>query len=227
MDGFGRCPSALPQNNGGTAHFQRQLARSSAAPFLSVTTLARGAMIYSVDYSARDILLMMSSPSPLGVGSLPVFDSCHSGTVSDWCPTCPTSTTPTGALDAGQVSAHARVRKATPADVISLSGVQGRPDERRHVRGGVAVGRGESFPIVLPRLPSFPSPLRFSFGSLTLGQAFIKAIAMGGTEMHPNQSYQEILHNIRALLFFLISLPSKLRADCELLRTIQIGDMED
>ncbi|KAJ7889833.1 hypothetical protein B0H14DRAFT_3855595 [Mycena olivaceomarginata] len=106
-----------------------------------------------------------------------------------------------------QVSAHARARKATPADVISLSGCKDGQTSADTFAGGVAVGAAShvrvlpcssslsSVPIVLPRLPSFPSPLRFNFGSLTLGQAFIKAI-----EMHPNQSYQEILHNIRIIL---------------------------
>ncbi|KAJ7721425.1 hypothetical protein B0H14DRAFT_3900597 [Mycena olivaceomarginata] len=68
-----------------------------------------------------------------------------------------------------QVSAHARARKATPADVISLSRCKDGQTSADTFAGGVAVGAAS--------------------------HAFIKAI-----EMHPNQSYQEILHNIRIIL---------------------------
>ncbi|KAJ7664261.1 caspase domain-containing protein [Mycena rosella] len=117
------------------------------------------------DWRAQEMHAIMVKTLAEGCRLTAVFDSCHSGTVLD----LPYIYDSHGRLKGRQVSQRARARKATRADVISLSGCKDGQTSADTFAGGMAVGAAS--------------------------HAFIKAI-----EMHPNQSYQEILHNIRMIL---------------------------
>ncbi|KAJ7073307.1 caspase domain-containing protein [Mycena belliarum] len=128
-------------------------------------------VIYPLDYKRHGHIIddemhaIMVKPLPSGCRLTAVFDSCHSGTALD----LPYIYDSHGRLKGRHVSDRARARKATPADVISLSGCKDGQTSADTFAGGVAVGAAS--------------------------HAFIKAI-----EMHPRQSYQEIMHNIRMIL---------------------------
>ncbi|KAJ6568035.1 caspase domain-containing protein [Mycena vulgaris] len=128
-------------------------------------------VIYPLDYKRHGHIIddemhaIMVKPLPEGCRLTAIFDSCHSGTVLD----LPYIYDSRGRQKGRHLTARARGRKATPADVISLSGCKDGQTSADTFAGGVAVGAAS--------------------------HAFIKAI-----EMHPNQSYQEILHNIRTIL---------------------------
>ncbi|KAJ7466503.1 caspase domain-containing protein [Mycena latifolia] len=128
-------------------------------------------VIYPLDYKRAGHIVddemhdIMVKSLPTGCRLTAVFDSCHSGTILD----LPYMYDSHGRLKGRHVSERARARKATSADVISLSGCKDGQTSADTFAGGVAVGAAS--------------------------HAFIKA-----HEMHPNQSYQELLHNVRMIL---------------------------
>ncbi|KAJ7268509.1 caspase domain-containing protein [Mycena rebaudengoi] len=99
-------------------------------------------VIYPVDYKRNghivddEMNVLMVKPLPTGCRLTAVFDSCHSGTVLD----LPYIYSSHGRLKGTHVSARARQRKATEADVISLSGCKDEQTSADTFSGGVAVG---------------------------------------------------------------------------------------
>ncbi|KAJ7115378.1 caspase domain-containing protein [Mycena epipterygia] len=128
-------------------------------------------VIYPVDYKRHGHIVddemhaIMVKSLPAGCRLTAVFDSCHSGTALD----LPYIYDHRGRLKGRQVSQRAVRRKATDADVISLSGCKDGQTSADTFADGMSVGAAS--------------------------HAFIKAF-----EMQPNQSYREILHNIRVIL---------------------------
>ncbi|KAJ7312255.1 caspase domain-containing protein [Mycena albidolilacea] len=99
-------------------------------------------VIYPMDYKRAghivddDLHNIMVKPLPAGCRLTAVFDSCHSGTVLD----LPYIYDHHGRLKGTHVSARARARKASAADVISLSGCKDGETSADTFAGGVAVG---------------------------------------------------------------------------------------
>ncbi|KAJ7112698.1 caspase domain-containing protein [Mycena epipterygia] len=99
-------------------------------------------VIYPVDYKRRGHIVddemhaIMVKPLPEGCRLTAVFDSCHSGTMLD----LPYIYTSRGRLKGRQISDHARLLKATPADVISLSGCKDGQTSMDTFKDGIAVG---------------------------------------------------------------------------------------
>jgi len=99
-------------------------------------------VIYPVDYQKNghivddDMHSIMVKPLPPGCRLTAVFDSCHSGTALD----LPYIYSAHGRLKGSHVSARARARKASPADVISFSGCKDDQTSADTFEGGAAVG---------------------------------------------------------------------------------------
>ncbi|KAF7348728.1 hypothetical protein MVEN_01391800 [Mycena venus] len=99
-------------------------------------------VIYPLDYKRAGHIVddemhdIMVKPLPPGCRLTAIFDSCHSGTVLD----LPYIYDHHGRLKGRHVSDRARARKASPADVISLSGCKDGQTSADTFAGGVAVG---------------------------------------------------------------------------------------
>ncbi|KAJ7106413.1 caspase domain-containing protein [Mycena crocata] len=99
-------------------------------------------VIYPLDYKRSGHIVddemheLMVKPLPAGCRLTAVFDSCHSGTALD----LPYIYDSHGRRKTMQVSKRAIQRKATPADVISLSGCKDGQTSADTFAGGVAVG---------------------------------------------------------------------------------------
>lgn len=86
-----------------------------------------------VDDEMHDIMV---KPLPPGCRLTGLFDCCHSGTVLDLCYVYSSH----GRMKGSQVSDRARLRKSTPADVITWSGCKDGQTSSDTFAGGVAVG---------------------------------------------------------------------------------------
>ncbi|KAJ6529206.1 caspase domain-containing protein [Mycena capillaripes] len=99
-------------------------------------------VIYPLDYKSHGHIVddemhdIMVKPLPSGCRLTAVFDSCHSGTVLD----LPYIYDHHGRLKGRHISDRARARKATSADVISLSGCKDGETSADTFEGGIAVG---------------------------------------------------------------------------------------
>ncbi|KAJ7897632.1 peptidase C14, caspase domain-containing protein [Mycena olivaceomarginata] len=132
-------------------------------------------VIYPLDYQRVGHIVddkmhdIMVKPLPEGCRLTPrSVQSCHSGTVLGK-PDIPCFAHH-GRLKGRHISDRARKRKASSANVISLSGCKDGQTSADTFADGRAVGGRESC--------GFPSAI----------------------EAHPHQSYQEFLHNVRVLL---------------------------
>ncbi|KIY50851.1 hypothetical protein FISHEDRAFT_38321 [Fistulina hepatica ATCC 64428] len=88
------------------------------------------------DAIQQDMHSLMVKPLPAGCRLTALFDSCHSGTVLD----LPYIYSAHGRLRGSHVSDRARLRLATPADVISWSGCKDDETSADTFSGGIAVG---------------------------------------------------------------------------------------
>ncbi|KAJ7636608.1 peptidase C14 [Roridomyces roridus] len=128
-------------------------------------------VIYPLDFKRAghitddEMHAIMVRPLPTGCRLTAVFDSCHSGTALD----LPYIYNHRGRLKGRHISAQARARNATSADVISLSACKDGQTSADTFADGVAVGAAS--------------------------HALIKVL-----EMYPNQSYRELMHNLRVSL---------------------------
>ncbi|KAJ7302298.1 caspase domain-containing protein [Mycena albidolilacea] len=99
-------------------------------------------VIYPLDYERNGHIVddemhdIMVKPLPSGCRLTAVFDSCHSGTVLD----LPYTYDHQGRLKGQRVSQRALARKATVADVISLSGCKDDQTSADTFADGTAVG---------------------------------------------------------------------------------------
>ncbi|KAJ7258390.1 caspase domain-containing protein [Mycena haematopus] len=99
-------------------------------------------VIYPLDYQRNGHIVddemhdIMVHPLPTGCRLTAIFDSCHSGTVLD----LPYVYDHHGRLKGRQVTEQWRTRKASNADVISLSGCKDGQTSADTFSGGVAVG---------------------------------------------------------------------------------------
>ncbi|KAF8217470.1 peptidase C14, caspase domain-containing protein [Mycena galopus ATCC 62051] len=99
-------------------------------------------VIYPLDYKKHGHIVddemhdIMVKPLPTGCRLTAVFDSCHSGTVLD----LPYCYDHRGRLKGSQISERARARKASSADVISLSGCKDGQTSADTFADGMAVG---------------------------------------------------------------------------------------